>query len=107
VQITAIEIYQVDLPLHEGSYRWSGGKSVSVFDSTVVRIETHLAHSTNETFRFTSTDFNSYVTVNLAQGAPQRADGRMSASTAPGLGLRPRRDVLGAPVLTVGRAAKE
>ena len=67
----------------------------------------HLAHSTPEAFRFTSTDFNSYVTVSLAEGAPQRVDGRMSASTAPGLGLTPRRDVLGAPVLTVGRPAKQ
>ena len=28
----------------------------------------HLAHSTPEAFRFTSTDFNSYVTVNIAEG---------------------------------------
>ena len=26
--------------MHEGSYKWSGGKSVSVFDSTIVGIET-------------------------------------------------------------------
>ena len=32
----------------------------------------HLAHSTPEEFRFTSTDFNSYVTVSTADGAPQR-----------------------------------
>jgi len=40
MKITRISAYQVDLPLHEGSYKWSGGKSVDVFDSTVVRIET-------------------------------------------------------------------
>src|SRR5579875_1237407 len=40
MKITRILAYQVDLPLHEGSYNWSGGKSVSVFDSTVVRVET-------------------------------------------------------------------
>ncbi len=40
MKIRRIEVYQVDLPLVEGSYRWSGGKSVEVFDSTVVRIET-------------------------------------------------------------------
>lgn len=28
------------LPLHEKSYKWSGGKSVDVFDATVVRVET-------------------------------------------------------------------
>ena len=36
MKITRIKVFQVDLPLHEGSYKWSGGKSVSVFDSTVV-----------------------------------------------------------------------
>src|ERR1043165_5074682 len=40
MKIKAIRAYQVDLPLHEGSYKWSGGKSVSVFDSTVVEVET-------------------------------------------------------------------
>jgi L-alanine-DL-glutamate epimerase-like enolase superfamily enzyme len=62
----------------------------------------HLAHSTPEQFRFTATDFNSYVTVSTAEGAPQRAEGRMAASAAPGLGIRPRMDVLGAPVIDVG-----
>ena len=32
----------------------------------------HLAHSTPPEFLFTSTDFNSYVTVSTAEGAPQR-----------------------------------
>jgi L-alanine-DL-glutamate epimerase-like enolase superfamily enzyme len=40
MKITRIAAYQVDLPLHEGSYNWSGGKSVQVFDSTIVRVET-------------------------------------------------------------------
>ncbi len=61
----------------------------------------HLAHSTPEEFRFTSTDFNSYVTVSIAEGAPQRANGRMAASDAPGLGVVPRPEVLGKPVLTI------
>ena len=61
----------------------------------------HLAQSTPEEFRFTSTDFNSYVTVSTADGAPQRVNGFMSASTAPGLGITPKMDVLGKPVLTV------
>ena len=38
--ISRIKVYQVDLPLHEGGYRWSGGKSVTVFDSTIVEVET-------------------------------------------------------------------
>ena len=61
----------------------------------------HLAHSTPEAFRFTSTDFNSYVTVSTATGAPQRVNGFMQASTAPGLGIQPRMDVLGDPVVSV------
>ena len=40
MKIRRITAYQVDLPLHEGSYQWSGGKSVQVFDSTVVCVET-------------------------------------------------------------------
>lgn len=62
----------------------------------------HLAHSTPTPFLFTSTDFNSYVTVSTAAGAPQRANGRMAASTSPGLGIRPHMDVLGPPVVVVG-----
>ena len=40
MKIASLAAYQVDLPLREGSYKWSGGKSVEVFDSTIVRIET-------------------------------------------------------------------
>ena len=40
MRITRLTAYRVELPLHEGSYKWSGGKSVAVFDSTVVRVET-------------------------------------------------------------------
>ena len=40
MKITALRAYQVDLPLREGRYAWSGGKSVDVFDSTVVAVET-------------------------------------------------------------------
>src|SRR6476660_7018181 len=40
MKITEISAYQVDLPLHEGSYKWSGGNSVAVFDSTIVAIKT-------------------------------------------------------------------
>jgi L-alanine-DL-glutamate epimerase-like enolase superfamily enzyme len=59
----------------------------------------HLAHSTPTELLFTATDFNSYVTVSTADGAPRRTNGRMSAPTAPGLGIEPREDVLGSPLL--------
>ena len=61
----------------------------------------HLAHSTPTEFLFTTTDFNSYVTVSTAVGAPERVNGRMAASTAPGLGVTPRMEVLGAPIVEV------
>ena len=55
----------------------------------------HLAHSTPEAMRFSATDFNSYVSVQNATGAPQRVDGHMVASDEPGLGIEPNRDALG------------
>lgn len=61
----------------------------------------HLAHSTPEEFRFSSTDFNSYVTVSTALGAPSRENGFMQASTAPGLGITPRQEVLGPRLVDV------
>ncbi len=62
----------------------------------------HLARSTPKDFCFTATDFNSYGSVSIAEGAPQRIDGRMTAADRPGLGVTPRFDVLGAPVLAIG-----
>ena len=61
----------------------------------------HLAHSTPTDLLFTTTDFNSYVTVSTATGAPQRVNGRMAASTSPGLGITPRMDVLGKPLVII------
>ena len=55
----------------------------------------HLAHSTPTELLFSSTDFNSYVTVSIADDAPQRLDGKLAASTSPGLGVTPRMDALG------------
>ena len=61
----------------------------------------HLAHSTPEEYLFTATDFNSYVTVSTAEGAPQRNNGRMTSSKDPGLGIKPKMDVLGNSVLEI------
>lgn len=61
----------------------------------------HLAHSTNEALRFTSTDFNSYVKVSTAEGAPMRERGCMQASSLPGLGIKPKLDVLGPRVVEI------
>ena len=59
----------------------------------------HMAHSTPPDFLFTATDFNSYVTVSIAADAPRRVHGRMAAPAVPGLGVTPRAEVLGEPVL--------
>ncbi len=61
----------------------------------------HLAHSTPPRFLFTSTDFNSYVTVSMATDPAVRGGGRLAAPTSPGLGLEPRPEVLREPVLVI------
>lgn len=61
----------------------------------------HLAHSTVPEHLFSATDFNSYVTVSTADGAPQREKGRMSASLAPGLGVEPKLGVLGEAIFVI------
>ena len=61
----------------------------------------HLAHSTPPALRFAATDFNSYVTVSTAAGAPRREHGTMAAPTGAGLGVEPHRSVLGEPVLEI------
>jgi hypothetical protein len=50
---------------------------------------------------FTATDFNSYVTVDIASGAPKRMNGRMSASINPGLGIEPYEEILGKPLIEI------
>ena len=55
----------------------------------------HLGRSTPAEFCFSATDFNSYGTVTIADGAPQRINGRMTTNDLPGLGITPNFDVLG------------
>src|SRR3954466_6427805 len=40
MKITRLFAHRVELPLQETTYKWSGGKSVTVFDSTIVGVET-------------------------------------------------------------------
>ena len=40
MKITKIAVHQADLPLVDGDYCWADGKSVSVYDSTVLVITT-------------------------------------------------------------------
>lgn len=59
----------------------------------------HLSRSTPEEFLFSATDFNSYGTKDIADGAPKRVNGEMTAADRPGLGVEPIAEALGAPVL--------
>ena len=61
----------------------------------------HLVRSIPQKFCFSATDFNSYGTVSIASGAPQRVNGKMTASDAPGIGIEPNFDALSKPILTV------
>jgi L-alanine-DL-glutamate epimerase-like enolase superfamily enzyme len=83
----------------------SAGLAVTIEDSwggdIITAAIAHLAHSTHPDYLFTATDFNSYVTVSIAEGAPQRVKGRMKAPLQPGLGIRPREEVLGAPIFSI------
>jgi L-alanine-DL-glutamate epimerase-like enolase superfamily enzyme len=58
----------------------------------------HLAYSTPSKFCFSATDFNSYGTVTIADGAPKRVNGRMTVNNQPGLGVIPNFDALGSPI---------
>jgi L-alanine-DL-glutamate epimerase-like enolase superfamily enzyme len=61
----------------------------------------HLARSTPAEFCFSATDFNSYGTRSIAEGAPQRVDGFMTASDTPGLGITPKVESFGPPLLEI------
>jgi cis-L-3-hydroxyproline dehydratase len=61
----------------------------------------HLARTTPAEFCFTATDFNSYVTRPLADGAPTRVDGLMTTTDAPGLGIEPLIESFGPAAITL------
>jgi len=61
----------------------------------------HLVGSTRSEFYFTSTDFNSYNDVHLAEDAPKRQEGRLKVPSEPGLGIHVNEKALGQPMLTI------
>lgn len=61
----------------------------------------HLVGSTRPEFLFTSTDFNSYIDIRVAEDAPTRKDGRLPVPSGPGLGIHVDEKILGKPVLTL------
>ena len=61
----------------------------------------HLAHSTPEKYRFSSTDFNSYNSLTYTSGSPQKKNGQMQASDNFGLGIKVNQEIIGSPVLEI------
>jgi L-alanine-DL-glutamate epimerase-like enolase superfamily enzyme len=70
---------------------WGG----DIMTSTI----SHLVASTRPEFYFSSTDFNSYIDLHLAEDMPYRKNGELSAPTGPGLGIHVNEKLLGDPVL--------
>lgn len=63
----------------------------------------HMAHSTPEQYRFSVTSSYLKVTRSIAEGGPIVANGRTEANRTPGLGVEPRPELLGGPILEVQR----
>lgn len=61
----------------------------------------HLVGSTRSEFYFSSTDFNSYNDLRVAEDAPWRKNGRLAVPTGPGLGITVDESKFGEAVLTV------
>jgi L-alanine-DL-glutamate epimerase-like enolase superfamily enzyme len=61
----------------------------------------HLAGSTRPELLFTSTDFNSYIDLHVAEDAPMRKEGRLSVPAGAGLGITVDAKRLGKPVVSI------
>ena len=62
----------------------------------------HMSLSTPREMRVHTVDFHNWKSVSNAAGIPDVVDGAMRAPDGPGLGLRPRRDVIGDPLFAFG-----
>lgn len=109
VKIKRIFARRVELPLLEGAYRWSGGKSVTVAGSMIVGVETNTGLVGDgevcppEPFYFPAyvERVRSGPREFTPLGAPDRRQGFMAASEWPGLGIAPRAEVLRKPIVEV------
>jgi len=61
----------------------------------------HLVGSARPEFYFSSTDFNSYNDLHLAEDAPLRKEGMLNIPSKPGLGIQVNERMLGKPALTL------
>ena len=61
----------------------------------------HLAGSTDPEFHFSSTDFNSYIDLHIAENAPRGKDGLLKVPEGAGLGISVTMKSLGEPLLVI------
>ena len=61
----------------------------------------HLVGSTRSEFYFTSTDFNSYNDLHLAEDAPKREEGQLAVPSGAGLGIHVDERLLGDSILSL------
>lgn len=71
---------------------WGGGITTAAIS--------HLP-STPKEYLFSSTNFESYVTLKIAEGFSRRKSARLAASDAPGFGIEPLGNVLGDPGISI------
>ena len=62
----------------------------------------HMSLSTPEEMRLHTVNFHNWKSVSNAAGIPDVVDGAMRAPEGPGLGIVPRRDVIGDPLFVCG-----
>lgn len=62
----------------------------------------HMSLSTPQELRLHTVDFHNWKSVSNAAGIPDVVDGCMRAPVGPGLGVTPRRDVIGDPLFVCG-----
>lgn len=65
----------------------------------------HLSNSTPSEFLFNTTDLDSYVSASTGQTTHVKQEGKLYASDASGLGVKPDFDSLGQPVAVYGESA--
>ena len=81
------------------------GLAVTVEDTGGAEIDTaamaHMSLSTPESARLHTVDFHNWVSISNATGLPACRDGKMTAPTAPGLGVTPLEQEFSQPIFAI------
>ena len=104
MRISRITVYRVELPFVDGCYSFAKGKSVSVADAPVVRIETDEgvvgwgeACPLGATY-LPACPEGIRAGIGVLGGHRPADNGRLYVGDEPGLGMTPDEDALGEPV---------